>query len=155
MNFHVLPLSSITFRHLYGMSEAELVTHDAFAYVADQKPGFPCRVELRDAEPGERLILLNYEHQGANNPYRAAHAIFVIDGAVEAVPEVNEVPAVLARRQLSVRAFDGQDMMTDAAVVDGREATASFQALLANPSNHYLQVHTAARGCYLARVERL
>ena len=25
-------------------------------------PGFPCRVSLVDAQPGERVLLVNYEH---------------------------------------------------------------------------------------------
>jgi len=154
MRFRVQPLKPVSFRHLFGLQDIELATHRAMACVADAKPGFPCRVELRDAEPGERLILLNYQHQGAANPYRAAHAIFVIDGAIEARPEVNEIPAMLASRHLSVRAFDRQDMLVDAAVVDGHAAAACFQTLLADPANSYLQVHTAARGCYLAQVER-
>ena len=44
--------------------------------------GFPDRIELRDAEPGERLILVNYVHQPADTPYRASHAVFVLEGDV-------------------------------------------------------------------------
>lgn len=56
-----LPLND--FEHFFGLSEADLHRSNAVRVWADEKPGFPCRVTLEDAEPGESLILLNYEHQ--------------------------------------------------------------------------------------------
>ncbi len=122
--------------------------------VADEVPGFPCRVSLRDAEPGARMLLLNFEHQPAATPYRSSHAIFVEDGAEDVHPGVNEVPEVLARRTLSVRAFDQAGQMLDGVVVAGREAAPVFERLLSEPGTAYLHVHNAGRGCYAARVER-
>ena len=51
MNYTVRGLSPDPFIPLYGLSDAELVTHRARRVVVDG-PGFPERVELRDAEPG-------------------------------------------------------------------------------------------------------
>ena len=82
--------------------------------VADAKPGFPDRVELRDAEPGETLLLLNYLHQPVDTPYRASHAIFVREGATAAYEAVDETPECLAIRPISLRAFDASGMMVDA-----------------------------------------
>jgi hypothetical protein len=122
--------------------------------IADAPTGFPCRVSLREAPEGSRMLLLNFEHQPANTPYRSRHAIFVRDGAEEVHPGVNEVPEVLASRTLSVRAFDEAGQMVDAAVVSGREAGPAFERLLAVPGAAYLHVHNAGRGCYAARVDR-
>ena len=44
--------------------------------VADQKPGFPCRVSLKDAEIGEEVILLNYQYHFVNSPYKANTHIY-------------------------------------------------------------------------------
>jgi hypothetical protein len=154
MGFRVVGLPASRFEQLYGLSEEALAEKGIRAYVADSKPGFPCRVSLRDAEPGERVLLLNFEHQPAGTPYRSAHAIYVKDGAQDAEPEPGEVPEVLRSRLLSVRAFDGQGMMVDADLADGREAGAVFERLLANPAVAYLHVHNAKRGCYAARVDR-
>jgi len=154
VSFRVVGLPSSLFRPLYGLSEEELAVRGVEVTVADSSPGYPCRVSLRDAPVGARMLLLNFEHQPADTPYRSRHAIFVQDGAEEWVPGVDEVPEVLARRTLSVRAFDAGGQMLDGVVVSGREAGPVFERLLAVPRAAYLQVHNAGRGCYAARVER-
>lgn len=154
MAFRVVGLPSSRFESLYGLSEQELAERGVEVHIAKESPGFPCRVTLRDAPVGTRMLLLNFEHQPADTPYRSRHAIFVEDGAREWQPGVDEVPEVLARRTLSVRVFDGAGQMLDAAVVNGREAAPAFERLLAVPGAAYLQVHNAGRGCYAARVER-
>src|SRR5262249_5468002 len=90
--FQISALPSDRFSHLYGLSEDALSALGVVVLTADSKPGFPCRVSLQDAEPGTRMLLLNYEHQDAATPYRSRHAIFVADGAKEAEPAPNEVP---------------------------------------------------------------
>jgi hypothetical protein len=152
--FRVVALPSSLFRPLYGLSEQELAERGIEVKISDGVSGFPCRVSLRDAPPGARMLLLNFEHQPASTPYRSSHAIFVEDGAEEVRPEVDEVPEVLARRTLSVRAFDGAGQMLDGVVVQGREAAPAFERLLSIPGSAYLHVHNAGRGCYAARVER-
>jgi len=154
MSFKVVGLPSSAFRALYGLPEKELAGRGVEVHVADTPTGFPCRVSLRDAPVGTRMLLLNFEHQPANTPYRSRHAIFVEDGAEEVQPGVNEVPEVLARRMLSVRAFDEAGQMLDALLVNGREAAPAFEQLLSVPRAAYLHVHNAGRGCYAARVER-
>jgi hypothetical protein len=152
--FQVSPLSSRQFSHLFGKTDEELVALGVTVMTADSKPGFPCRVALRDAEPGERVLLFNHEHQAADTPYRSAHAIFVIEGAEDAVIPAGEVPDVMQARTLSVRAFTADHMMTDADLVDGRDAATLFERLLADPKVAYLQAHYARRGCYAARIDR-
>lgn len=154
MAFRVVGLPSSLFRPLYGLSDQELAERGVEVKFVDATPGFPCRVSLRDAQPGARMLLLNFEHQPASTPYRSSHAIFVEDGADEAHPDVDEVPEVLARRTLSVRAFDQAGQMLDGVVVAGCEAAPVFQRLLSLPGAAYLHVHNAGRGCYAARVER-
>ena len=39
-------------------------------YVADEKPGFPCRQCLRDAEIGDEMILVSYDPFEESSPYR-------------------------------------------------------------------------------------
>ena len=78
MSFRILGLDPAPFRHLYGLSDDALAEHGVQRHVADAKPGFPDRVEVRDAEPGEMMLLLNYTHQPADTPYRASHAIFYL-----------------------------------------------------------------------------
>ena len=109
---------------------------------------------MRDAEPGERVILVNYIHQPADTPYRASHAVFVLEGADETYDAVNEVPEVLRARTLSLRAFDLDHLMTDGELCDGRELETAIRKLLTKPEVSYVQAHYAKRGCYAARIER-
>ncbi len=154
MTFRITGLPAADFASLFGLSDAELARHGATRVVADQSPGFPDRIELRDAEPGETLLLLNYEHQSACNAYRARHAIFVREGARAAYDRIGEVPAVLRVRTISLRAFDAQDLMVDAELAEGRELEAAIERLLARADVAYIQAHYAKRGCYAARIER-
>lgn len=152
--FQVQPLPAARFAHLYGRSDADLASNGVIAKIADTKPGFPCRVTLRDAEPGERVLLMNFEHQPAETPFRSSHAIYVIDGGKQTHVAPGDVPELMARRLLSVRAFSHDDMIVDADVVDGREAASLFERLLARPDTAYLHAHYARLGCYAAQIDR-
>ena len=155
MSFQVSPLPAEDFSALYGLSDDVLAGLGVIASTADAMPGFPCRVSLRDAEPGERVLLLNYEHQKAQTPFRASHAVYVIDGAKEAHPQIDEVPKQLASRLLSVRAFSTEHLMVNADVVEGEKASELFEKMLADRRTSYLQVHYARQGCYAARIDRV
>ena len=154
MDFRIQGLSPEPFLPLYGLSDEELANRSAKRYVASAQSGFPDRIEMRDAEPGERLILVNYVHQPADTPYRASHAVFVLEGAEKRYDAVNEVPEVLLRRLISIRAFDLNHWMVEGDVCDGRELDAAIHKLLAKPEVAYLHAHYAKPGCYAARIER-
>jgi hypothetical protein len=94
MDFRIQGLSPEPFLPFYGLSDEILAIRNAKRYVANANSGFPDRIELRDAEPGERLILVNYVHQPAASPYRASHAVFVLEGAEKTYDAVNEIPEV-------------------------------------------------------------
>lgn len=154
MSFRISALPAAEFAPLFSLPDDALRQLGAVRRVADRTPGFPCRVSLRDAEPGETVLLVRYEHQPADTPYRAGHAIYVREGAVEARPAVGEVPEVLRRRLLSVRAFDADGMMTQSDVVDGAALEPAIERMLADPAVAYLHLHNAKPGCYAARVDR-
>lgn len=154
MSFRIKGLPCEPFEHLYGRSSSELAELGVERLVADARPGFPDRVSLRDAEPGEAVLLLNYEHQSARTPYRASHAIFVIDGERRRFDALDEVPRALRARVLSLRAFDARGSMLDADLADGKVVEALIDRLFANPDVEYIHVHYAKRGCYAARVDR-
>ena len=154
MSFRIIGLDPAPFRPLYGLPAAALAAAGAERCIADVSPGFPDRVELRDAAPGAALLLVNFVHQPAANPYRASHAIFVKEGAERAYDAVDEIPAALAIRPLSIRAFDATDRLVDAELADGRRQADAIRRLLASPRVAYLQAHYARMGCYAARVER-
>ena len=154
MDFRITGLSPAPFHHLYGLSDRDLAAHGAKRYIADSKPGFPDRIEVRDAEPGESLLLVNHTHQPGDTPYRSSHAIFVLEGAEATYDRVNEVPEALKLRPISLRAFDAGHMIVQADLACGDEVEALIRRYLADPATAYLHAHYATRGCYAARVER-
>jgi len=153
MGFIISGLPLARFAPLFGLSDQELAARGVLRRTADRCPGYPCRVSLRDAAVGESLLLLNYEHLPVASPYRSRHAIYVSEQAQEYRPSVNEIPEVLARRLLSVRAFDASGMMLDADVVEGADLAQSIERCLRGPQVEYLHLHNAKPGCFAARVD--
>ena len=154
MSYKIRGLASEPFEALYGMDDAGLAARGAIRVIADAKPGYPDRVTLRDAEPGQALLLLNHQHQPAETPYRSSHAIFVLEGATDAAEFVDELPPVFASRTLSLRAFDGAGMMVDAALASGEAIEPLIERLLEREDTAYVHAHNAGRGCFAALIER-
>ncbi|MEP9359515.1 DUF1203 domain-containing protein [Sphingomonas sp. KR3-1] len=154
MSYVIQGIDPAPFRHLYGASDAALAAEQVVRFTVEKKPDAPCRVELVDVDPGETVLLVNYAHLPVASPYRSAHAIFVREGAEAPARFENRVPEPLAIRLLSVRAFDGAGMMTDAEVVEGAELEPLIARMFADPAVAYLHVHNAKRGCFAARVDR-
>jgi hypothetical protein len=154
MAFRIRGLAPEPFVPLFGLDAAALAARGIERCVVDAPTGFPDRIELRDARPSETVLLLNHEHQPADTPYRAAHAIFVREGATRAFDAIDEVPPALRSRTLSLRAFDANHRMVDADLVEGAQCETLIARLLDDARVAYLQAHYARRGCYAARIER-
>ena len=154
MSFRITGLDPAPFRRFYGLSDEELRSLGVRRRIADVKPGFPDRVELVDAEPGEPLLLLNYLHQPADTPYKASHAIFIREGAEAPYEGKDEAPQALRIRPLSLRAYDAAGNISDAALIGGADLKAGVERLFADPAAAYIHAHYAAYGCYAARIDR-
>jgi hypothetical protein len=154
MDFRITGLESARFAELTGLNDSQLAAHNARRVVADRHPGFPCRVSLIDAAPGESVLLVSYEHLAVDSPYRSRHAIYVRENARDAHLEVNEIPPVLHGRLLSLRAFSPDGMLLDADVAQNGQLVPTVERLLSDPRAAFLHVHNARPGCFAARVDR-
>ena len=154
MHFRISGIEPAPFQRLFAMSDEELARHRAKRYVADSKPGYPCRISLEDAEPGEAVILAPYAHQTAATAYQSGGPIFVRETAKARFEAIDVVPEQLAGRLLSLRAYDEAGMMIDADVVEGRELKANFDRFFGNEHTAYIHAHFARRGCFAARIDR-
>ena len=154
MSFVVSALPAAEFRPLFGLSEAALAARGIVRRTVDA-PGSPCRLTLEDAPVGETVLLLNYEHQPADTPFRARHAIFVREGAQTRSFAPGEIPpAFAARKFLSLRAFDTAGMMVAADLAPTADLAEAVERLLADPAVAYVHAHYAGAGCYAARIDR-
>jgi hypothetical protein len=154
MSYLVRGLDPAPFEPLFGLSDDELVERGVVRMTVTEKPSFPCRVSLTDRDIGERVLLLNHVSHDVANPYRASHAIFVTEGAERAAEYVDELPPVFGPRVLSLRGFDEDGMMVEAALAQPGEADAAIRKLFENPAVETIHAHNATRGCFAAKIER-
>lgn len=152
--FRLVALERDVFDPLRSLGDAELRARGARRLRVDEKPGFPCRVSLADAEIGEDVLLVPFTHHDVASPYRGSGPIFVRVDAATARPDVDEVPAMIRPRLLSIRAYDAEAMMIASEVAEGRDLEAHIERAFSDPRVEYLHLHNARPGCYNCRVER-
>src|SRR5215217_7049023 len=109
----------------------------------------PCRRCLRNATPGDNLLLLPYDPFLVRSPYTGEGPVYVhADGCEPHHAEPDELPEqVDGARQFSVRAYDADAMMLDAVVVGADELASKARALLGNGAE-FLHAHFAGPGCF-------
>jgi hypothetical protein len=154
VSFRITGLSPEPFAPLYGQSEEQLARRGVVRRVVDRKPGYPDRIELRDVEVGDSVLLVNYAHLPVETPYRSSYAIYVREGAESRYDRVNEVPQVFRPRVLALRAFDASHMLRDADLVEGTAVESLIERLLSNPETAYIHAHYAKPGCFAALIQR-
>lgn len=155
MSFIVSALPLAPFQPLFSLSDAELAELGVERRTVSE-PGAPCRVTMEDAPVGETVLLMSYEHQPADTPFRSRHAIFVRETAQERTFAPGEIPpAIAARKFMSLRAFDDAGMMVDADITPTADLPEVIDRLLANPQAAYLHAHYAGAGCFAARIDRV
>lgn len=153
MAYRIEGLDPNLFADLRGLSEAALAERGVRRVRIEAAHAAPCRISLDDAAPGEAMLLLNYDHQPADTPYRQQGPIFVRQEAAQA-DYVDVIPPALARRTLSLRGFDAKHTMIEADLTEGVDAPALIGRLFANPDVAYIHAHYARRGCFAAAVTR-
>ena len=153
MNFLLSALPIEDFAYLFGRPDAERARYGALRVIATERPGFPCRLTLDDAEVGETLLLLPYAHLIGETPYRASGPIFVRE-ATNASVQLDAVPTSMRHRLYSIRAYDANGTMLDADIGEGQDLEVFFERFFAAPKVAFLHLHHARRGCYACRVAR-
>src|SRR5215210_1872509 len=152
MTYRITGLDPAPYKPLFGLSDEELAARGVVRMTVTS-PTFPCRVSLTDRALGETVLLLNHVSHDVAGPYRASHAIFVTEGAIEAAEYVDEIPPVFEPRVLSLRGFDSDGMMAEAILTQPGEADAGIRKLFDNPAVATIHAHNAVRGCFAARIE--
>ncbi|MEH6418669.1 DUF1203 domain-containing protein [Pseudomonas sp. CGJS7] len=153
-SYRIDGLAPDAFAPLFALDDHQLRAHGMRRVVADNPTGYPCRVSLSEAEPGETLMLLTYEHHACDGPYRASGPIYVRENAARAAHLDNQLPAMLRTRHLSLRAYDSDGWMLAARALDGSEADAALAELFADARVAQIHAHNARYGCFLCSVAR-
>src|SRR5215472_9133943 len=101
MSFRIKGLPVEPFADLFELSDKALAERGAVRRIADgRSPGYPCRISLTDSQPGDELLLVNYEHHPVDSPYRMRFAVYVRKGE-EQFDAVDEIPEQLRLRTLA------------------------------------------------------
>ena len=154
MAYSISGLKREEFEPLFALGEDALAERNMRRVTADSPTGYPCRVSLQDAAPGESLILLNYVSHDVPTPFRTSYGIYVREAAGAPPCYRDEVPALLERRTLGLRGFDAEGMLRGGLLALPGEADARIRELFGAPEIASIHAHNASVGCFLARVER-
>ena len=155
VQFQIKAIEDVKFNHLFNLSAEELKTKKAVKMMVDEKPGFPCRVSLEDANIGEEVILFPFEHHKVNSPYQSSGPIFIRKNARTAQLEINEIPLMLKHRLLSLRVYNSDGIMIDGRTVEGKNLEKEIGNIFENELPNYIQIHNASPGCYNCQVNRV
>jgi len=154
MSFRIRGLAPEPFAPLVLLDDDALAVRGIQRLTADEPHSAPCRISLTDAEPGERLLLLAYEHQPAASPFRASGPIFVREALDQPFDAIGQIPDAIARRMISARAYDADAMMVEGELVPGGDLEPLLERWLARSEVDVVHLHYARRGCYAALAER-
>jgi hypothetical protein len=153
MSFRIVPFpveiaESVRRTRSDGFGNVELP-----AIVVKESPGTPCRVCLRDADVGERVLLFSHAPLAQAGPYRAVGPVYV--HAEPCQPYAGgAVPEMLRRRLLSLRAFDRRGRMVASDVVEGTALESLAERLLGDEDVRTIHVHLARPGCFACAIDR-
>ena len=154
MSFTILGLNPKEFQPLFALSDDELQHRGIMRMVATAKPGYPCRVTLEDADPGESVLLLNYESHKTRSPYRSSYAIYVREKATTSKSYIDELPPVFIGRPIALRIFDKDGMLISADLDTIGELITKIKKAFKNPNAAYIHAHNAMHGCFAAEIRR-
>jgi len=154
MAYRVRGLSPDPFVPLFQLTDDQLAPRGAVRCFADEPNGFPCRVSLEDALPGEEVLLLPYRHHDVSSPYQSSGPIYVRRNATTPYDRIDEIPRMQLGRLTSVRAYDASGFLVESDVVPGTDVDRLARRFLENPKVDYLHVHNARPGCFAFRIDR-
>lgn len=154
MSYIITGLAAEEFKPLFGLSDEELARRGVVRKTATAKPGYPCRITLEDAQPGERVLLLNYESHKADTPYRSSYAIYVREGAEQAQTYADELPPAFKGRSIALRIFNARGDLIGAELDVAGDLEAKIEGAFADPEAAYIHAHNAAHGCFAAEIRR-
>jgi len=148
--------------HIQAISPGELERIRAGGRDASGNPvvaalaegGEPLRCCLRNARPGEALILFGYEPPIGPSPYREIGAVFAHAAACAGPPAADAYPEAWRGKPQVLRAYDARGWIHAAVVHDGRDPERHIAELLADPAAVQLHSRNVAYGCFMFVVTR-
>ncbi len=109
---------------------------------------------LRNALPGERLILCGYQPPIAQGPYREIGAVFIHAEPCSGPATEDSYPAAWRGKPQVLRGYDRRGFIHDAKVHDGTNPEAEIARFFDDPEIVQLHSRNIAYGCFMFVVAR-
>jgi uncharacterized protein DUF1203 len=152
LNFRIVPLSTEVADAARRKAAAGAQDHVVVA--ADQPQAFPCRHCLRWAQPGERVVLFSYAAIPPGNPYSETGPIFVHAEPCQRYEAINKYPPEFRNGRV-FRAYDRDNRIIDAKVMNGAAPEAVIGNLFDNLETAFVHARSVTHGCYTFAIERI
>ncbi len=150
--FQVIPLPTEVAEAARRAAERGESDHEIV--IADAPTGFPCRHCLQWARPGDRMVLFPFAAIPAGRPYSESGPIFVHAEPCQRYSTTDEFPADFRNGRV-IRAYDSDQNIIAAEVVNGSEPEAIIEKFLEKPETAFVHVRSASHGCYTMEVQRI
>jgi len=117
--------------------------------------GEPLRCCLRDALPGEELILFGYEPNLPPSPYREVGPVFAHRAPCAEAVSTYDYPSDWRGRPQVLRGYDSRGWIHEATKThDGHNPESVVAEMLADPSVAQIHSRNIAYGCYMFAITR-
>ena len=150
-SFQIVPLSTEVAEAARNAAERGSAGHALIT--ADSSNGYPCRHCLRWAQPGERMVLFTFAAIAPGHPYSESGPIFVHAESCARYAATDQFP-VEFREGRAIRAYNSQNELIDAHLVNDEEPEATIERFLQKPETAFVHVRSATRGCYTMEIIR-
>ena len=114
----------------------------------------PLRCCLRNARPGESLILFGYEPPIGTSPYREVGAVFACAKPCDGPSAEADYPSDWRGKPQVLRSYDRRGWIHEAVMHDGKDPETVIARLLGDPEAVQLHSRNVAYGCFMFVVTR-
>jgi hypothetical protein len=116
--------------------------------------GTPLRCCLREADAGERVVLIAYRPFAVGGPYAEVGPVFVHAERCEGYTGTSRYPEGFRHRQQLLRAYDPRGRQVENVIVDGVRAELAIEDLLDRHDVAFVHSRNVLAGCYMFAITR-
>jgi hypothetical protein len=116
--------------------------------------GTPLRCCLREADAGERVVLIAYRPAAVGGPYAEVGPVFVHAERCDGYAETGRYPQGFRHRQQLLRAYDARGRQVENVIADGVRAEFAITDLLRRPDVAFVHSRNVLAGCYMFAITR-
>jgi hypothetical protein len=116
--------------------------------------GMPLRCCLREADAGERVVLIAYRPSHVGGPYAEVGPVFVHEQRCDGYAATGRYPEGFRHRQQLLRAYDERGRQVENVIVDGVRAEFAIGDLLGRHDVAFVHSRNVLAGCYMFAITR-